>query len=285
MPRRPEEGGIVRTLAGHRIAVPETRELDRLARMLEERGASSLRCPLVAIRDVSDPAPIEAWLRCFAEAPFNDLVLLTGEGVRRLHAVARRAGLEHGFLDALRETRKIARGPKPGQALRELGLKADIRVEPATTGGIVAALSSYDLKGRSVGVQLYPDSPNTELMDFLASAEASPAPVLPYIYASEADECRVVELIDELADGRIDVIAFTSSPQVRRLFAVAKATGREAKLETAMRSVSIAAVGPVVEGELRRRGLEVAITPTSTYFMKPLVSAIEAALQASAADP
>jgi len=45
-------------LSGRRIALPETRELDRLARMLEEQGAETLRCPLIAIRDAPDPAPI-----------------------------------------------------------------------------------------------------------------------------------------------------------------------------------------------------------------------------------
>ena len=40
----------------------------------------------------------------------------------------------------------------------------------------------------------------------------------------------------------------------------------------------IAAVGPVVADEMRRRGFDVAITPEHAYFMKPLVSAIVTAL-------
>ena len=37
-------------LAGRRIAVPETRELDVFAQMLERHCANVVRCPLVAIR-------------------------------------------------------------------------------------------------------------------------------------------------------------------------------------------------------------------------------------------
>jgi hypothetical protein len=44
-----------RPLAGRRIALLEHRELDRLGRMLEEQGAETLRCPLVAIVDAVDP--------------------------------------------------------------------------------------------------------------------------------------------------------------------------------------------------------------------------------------
>ena len=45
--------------------VPETRELALFIGMLEERGATCLPCPLVAIHDAPDPAPVEAWLRRF----------------------------------------------------------------------------------------------------------------------------------------------------------------------------------------------------------------------------
>jgi uroporphyrinogen-III synthase len=53
-------------LSGRRIVVPETRELGQLVRMLEERGADTVPCPMIAIRDAPDPAPVEAWLRRFA---------------------------------------------------------------------------------------------------------------------------------------------------------------------------------------------------------------------------
>ena len=67
---------------GRLIVVPESRELDLFARMLEAQGAKTLRCPMVTILDAVDPAPIEAWLRRFAAGKFDDLILLTGEGLR-----------------------------------------------------------------------------------------------------------------------------------------------------------------------------------------------------------
>ncbi len=261
---------VASPLTGRRIALPETRELDRLARMFEEQGAETLRCPLVAIRDAPDPAPVRDWL---TRLPFDDLVLFTGEGLRRLHGVAQRLELEPAFLGGLRAARKITRGPKPERALRELGLKSDLRAEEPTTDGLIATLSSLDLSGRRIGVQLYPGDPNTRFTDFLRQAGAEPDPVLPYIYASAADDEKVVELIDGMADGAVDAIAFTSSPQVRRLFEVAAATRGEEALRTALQGIQIGAIGPVVAEALRRRGVEATITPDHGYFMKPLVSA------------
>jgi uroporphyrinogen-III synthase len=262
-------------LAGRHIALSETRELDRLARMLEEQGAETLRCPMVAIADAPDPAPVRDWLTRF---PFDDLVLFTGEGLRRLHGFAQRFDVEQGFLDGLRAARKITRGPKPERALRELGLKSDLRAEEPTTDGLIAILSAQDLRARQVGVQLYPGNPNTRFTDFLRQAGAEPYPVLPYVYAAAAEDEKVVALIESMARGEVDAIAFTSSPQVKRLFEVAAASGREQTLETALRATTIAAVGPIVAEELRRHGLQVTITPDHSYFMKPLVSAIVAAL-------
>jgi uroporphyrinogen-III synthase len=124
---------------------------------------------------------------------------------------------------------------------------------------------------------LYPGNPNTRFTDFLRQAGAEPDPVLPYVYAAAADDDKVVELIDRMANRAVDAIAFTSSPQVQRLFEVAGATRREEALASALREMQIGAVGPVVAEELRRRGLEATITPDHSYFMKPLVSAIVAA--------
>jgi uroporphyrinogen-III synthase len=265
-------------LSGRRIALPETRELDRLARMLEEYGAETLRCPLVAIGDAPDPAPVRDWL---LRLPFDDLVLFTGEGLRRLHGFARRLGLEPVFLDGLRVTRKITRGPKPERALRELGFKSDLRAKEPTTEGLIATLSADDLRGRRVGVQLYPNMRDTRLTDFLRGAGAEADTVLPYVYASAAEDEDVVGLIDRMAEGGVDAIAFTSSPQIQRLFDVAKAKAREEALRTALATTAIAAMGPVVATELRRRGFEAAIVPNHSYFMKPLVAAIVTALSDS----
>src|SRR3954471_14096757 len=105
-------------LTGYRILILETREEAQFSRLLSEQGADVLQCPMFTIHDVSDPAPIYAWIKRCIDAPFDDLVLMTGEGLRRLMKVVRRIGLEQEFITALGKTRKFARGPKPGKALR-----------------------------------------------------------------------------------------------------------------------------------------------------------------------
>lgn len=263
-------------LAGRRIIVPETRELEVLAGMLERHGASVTRCPLVAIRDADDAAPIVAWLERFAAAPPDDVILFTGEGLQRLHKLAEARGLADKFVAGLGKVRKITRGPKPARALRELGLKSDVAVVPPTTAGIIAALGGENLAGRRVAVQLYPDAP-PDLTDFLQNSGATVDPVLPYAYASAVDEDRVVAAIDAMAGGDIDLVAFTSGPQLRRLKAVAKAKNRDAALTQGFAKTRIAAVGPVAAAAVDAAGGTVAIQPDN-FHMRPMVNAIVTAL-------
>ncbi len=250
------------------IAVPEARELDLFTALLERRGARVLRVPLVAILDAPDPEPVLDWLRQFCAGSCDDLVLLTGEGLRRLLACLerRQPALRPLFLQRLAQARTITRGPKPARALRELGLAPAIEASTPTTDGVIASLSSLDLGARRVGLQLYGSDPNLKLQEFLRHKGAQVLPVAPYVYASAIDDAAVLALLDQLQTAAVDAIAFTSKAQIERLFAVAPA----AKVRAALAAVQVAVVGPVVAEALRQRGVRIDAMPQSSWSMKPL---------------
>lgn len=263
-------------LAGHCIAVPESRELDVFCAMLERRGAQVWRCPLVAIKDAPDPDPVIAWVRAFSQDSFDDLILLTGEGLRRLLGCidAHAPELRDDFVTALGRVRRITRGPKPGRVLRDLDLKPSLVAGQPTTEGVIATLQREEMTGRRVGVQLYGTEPNQRLMDFLREAGADGYPVAPYVYADDADDAQVLALIAAMDAGRVDSIAFTSMAQVERLYRVAGTAERTQTLEAAMEKATVAAVGPVVADALRAHGARVDVVPGESYFLKPMTSAL-----------
>jgi uroporphyrinogen-III synthase len=268
-------------LNGYRILILETREEAQFSRLLAEQGADVLQCPMFTIHDAPDPAPIEAWIRRFIDRPFDDLVLMTGEGLRRLLKLARRMNVEPEFIAAVAKPRKFARGPKPGRALREIGLEPQMTTEKPTSEGIAEMLSRVDLRGHRVGLQLYPDKDHSALTGSITAQGAELDPVLPYVYDAEAADANIVTAIDEMAKGAIDAIALTSSGQVRRLIEVAQKHGCEARLREGLARTPIASVGPVVSDELKSHGLRTDIYPANdAYFMKPLISAMAAALGA-----
>lgn len=266
-------------LNGYRVLILETREEAQFSRLLSEQGADVLQCPMFTINDAPDPAPIEGWIGRAIEKPFDDLVLMTGEGMRRLMKVVRRIGVEQEFIASLARSRKFTRGPKPGKALREIGLESQMTTEKPTSEGVAEMLSRLDLSGHRVGLQLYPDKDHGNLIDAIEARGAVVDPVLPYVYDSKAADANIVAAIDELAGGRIDAVALTNLGQIRRLIDTAKKHGWEQKLREGLTQTPIASVGPAVSDELRSHGLTAAIYPADeAFFMRPLISAMAAAL-------
>jgi uroporphyrinogen-III synthase len=267
-----------KSLEGRAIALAENRQLEDLAQMLLAEGASILRYPLVSILDAPDEAPVLAWLNDMIAGRFNLVIFFTGEGVRRLLGFADRAGIRPALLAALGTSRLLTRGPKPVQALKEVGITVSKVAAAPTTDGVIASLGEEVLQGKTVGVQLYSES-NPPLAEFLAAAGATMVSVLPYMYAPAADGDRVAELIGRLAGGEVDVLVFTSSPQIDRLLEVAKERHLDNDLTVGLARTKIAAVGPVIRDHLEQLGIRVSICPEQGFVMKNLVKHIRTAFE------
>jgi uroporphyrinogen-III synthase len=234
---------------------------------------------MFTIHDAPDPAPVEAWIVRAIEKPLDDMVLLTGEGLRRLMKVVRLIGVEEAFVAALGKARKFARGPKPGKALREIGLEPQITTEKPTSEGIAEMLSRLDLGGHRLGLQLYPDKDHSVLIGAIKAQGAEVDTVLPYAYDAQAADANIITAIDEMAAGRIDAVALTNLGQIRRLIEVARARGCEDRLRQGFDCTPIASVGPAVSDELKSHGLRADIYPAEdAFFMRPLISAMAVAL-------
>ncbi len=275
---------MTRPLEGKVVALAESRQLEDLVRLLQAEGAVPLRCPMLSILDAPDSEPVVAWMRDLIAGLFDLVVLMTGEAVRRMLGFAERAGLRDDYVAALGRTKTLTRGPKPGQALKELGLTATRVAPKPTTDGVIAALESESLAGRTVGLTLFGE-PNPALEGFLTKAGATVRPVLSYVYAPAADDERVLDLVNRLAAGEAAAIIFTSSPQIDRLFEVAEKHGLGATLREGLSRTRIAAVGPIVVEGLKEHGLTAAVCPEQGFQMKNLVQHLKRAFEATASEP
>jgi uroporphyrinogen-III synthase len=257
-------------LTGRVVALAEHRQLEELAALLEKEGATTLRCPLVAMLDAPDPVPVVAWLRNLIAGRFDYVVLMTGEGVRRLLGFAEREGLRDEYITALGRTRTVTRGPKPGAALKEISLTPWRVADAPTTDGVIATLKREDLAGRTVGVQFHGETVPA-LVQFLEQSGATVAAVQPYVYAPDAHAEQVADLIAKMDRGEVDLLVITSSPQVQRLFAVAEARGQTEALRRGLGRTCVAAVGPIAAESLRQHSARVDICPEQGFVMKNLV--------------
>jgi uroporphyrinogen-III synthase len=164
-------------LDGLTILVPESRELDLFVQLLEAEAAAAVRCPLVQILDLDDTAEAEAWIEQLMAGAFQDVIWLTGEGLRRLLRIAERNGCRAEFVEALGRSRMITRGPRPARAVRELGLQPGLAAATPTSQGVLDALSGEDIGSRS--------GEGGWLAAALRNRGAVVSAVTPYRYASQ----------------------------------------------------------------------------------------------------
>jgi uroporphyrinogen-III synthase len=140
-------------------------------------------------------------------------------------------------------------------------------------------MSRVDLRGHRVGLTLYPDKNHSALIGAIMAGGATVDAVLAYVYDAKAADANIASAIEEMAQGKVDAIALTNLGQVRRLVETARAHGWEDRLREGFARTPIASVGPAVSDELKSHGLHADISPAGeAYFMKPLISAMAAAL-------
>ena len=171
-------------------------------------------------------------------------------------------GIKAEFLLNLSNLTTVVRGPKPLAALNRAGVRVDISAKTPTSEGLAETLESQDLAGKRVGLQLY-GTPNPFLCSALEARGASVKTVSIYTYGSPTNLEPIASLIDDIINHRIDVVAFTSAPQVRFLFEAAANLGRAADLATSLNDKTVvASIGGVTNRALKENGITPKIVPS-----------------------
>jgi len=242
------------------VAITEHRFTREFGALFERLGAKVYACPVLEEKKVENRSELQSFVRNVCSGNQDVMIFLTGVGARFLIAEAETIGLKDQFLAALEKGMVVVRGPKPVAALRQFGVRIDVIPQTPTTEGVIEALDGKDLKGRHVGIQLY-GTPNPTLVSALESKGAQVTPVHIYDYGAIADPSAVNTLITKLLSDEIQVIAFTSAPQVRVLFDLAAQLGISDSLDGALRNVVIASIGEVTNRALEEKGLAPKIVP------------------------
>jgi uroporphyrinogen-III synthase len=270
-------------LEGRTIAFLEARRSREMASLVERQGGTPYIAPALREVPTADSPEVRDWIERLVSHEFDLVLFLTGVGCHTLLDAAASAGKLDSALRALDQTRVIARGPKPVHVLKQHGVRIDfVPPEPNTSDELLQELSSWDLTGKQLGLQVYGGStPFLErLLAGLDRLGARVHPVAPYRWERPVDEGALRDLIDACVSGRIDALAILSSSQIHNLFAVAEEHDASAALTAALNSprILVAAVGPVAAQALEEHGVRVGLQPEHPK-MGHLVLAIANTLQ------
>lgn len=239
-------------LRGMRVMVtrPDAQAGD-LARMLTDRGADVVRCPVIVI----EPLPVDlSRLRLLDQ--YDWIVFTSANGVERFFELLAEARMEvPGSL------RIAAIGPETAGRLEQRGLMVTIVPERYVAEDLAEAMPAALVKGARVFLPRAAGARDV-LPDRLRAHGATVKVIETYRAVSPPG---LAERLAGLLPG-VDVVTFTSSSTVRN-FAAAM---RSAPMP---RECRVACIGPITAGTARELGLRVDII-AQEYTARGLVEAL-----------
>ena len=264
-----QESKVMSGFAGSRVLALESRRAPELSKLISSYGGFPIVAP--AMREVPLESNSEALAfatRLFA-GEFDIVIFLTGVGARTLLGVVETTYKRDEYVAALQRIKVVARGPKPIAALREIGITPALTVpEPNTWRELLGALddaaqaaAGIRLNGARVAVQEYGVS-NPELLDGLEKRGARVTRVPVYQWALPDDLAPLRAAVQSLAEGKIDVVFFTTSVQAVHLFQVAAEMNLEKEMRVGLTRAMVASIGPTTSEELARQKIRVDLEPS-----------------------
>lgn len=251
---------------GRTVVAFESRMADIMAQAIARKGGKPLTAP--SMQEI--PLDKNPELFSFAEKLFSgqiDLIIfMTGVGTRMLVDGLSSKYPKEKIIEELKKRTLVVRGPKPVQALRELGITADVSVpEPNTFREILETLDlsrkSISLEGKTVAVQEY-GVPSAELLAGLKKRGAHVVEIPIYRWALPDDLKPLQNAIEAILNGEADFTFFTNAVQIRHLLKVAAETGHEKSLRKALSETVVASIGPTCSDALRQNGISVDFEPS-----------------------
>ncbi len=251
-----------RPLFGRGVVItrPEA-QAGELAALLRARGASVIHFPVIRI------APPESWERldqAFDKlATYNWIVFTSANGVSSFFRRLRERGMD---IRELKGIRIATIGPATAAAVERLGIRVDLVPEEFISEGVVRAFAGEDLRGCRV---LLPRAEEARDVIPAGLAELGASVDVVTAYRTVRSDRDAAELLPLFADGKVDVITFTSPSTVTHFLAI---MGPDFRLPAGVRT---ACIGPVTAAAARKAGLTVDILQ-ERFTIPELVDAIAA---------
>ncbi len=260
------------------VAILETRTGANLGQLIASRGGIPLLAPALAEEPDLDPEAIRSLLERWRERPMKIVIFQTGVGTRALFQATDELGLTAVMLELLAASTVVVRGPKPVGELNARRVRITHRAKsPFTTADVLEVIAGIPLAGEHVLIQQY-GAPNRELRAALEALGAEVHEIATYRWALPADRQPLLNLLDALAQARVDAVVFTSAVQVHNLFSVAE-PARASALAGQLNRCVVASIGPVCSRALAQFGVKPTFEADPPK-LGPLLAGLEAALAA-----
>ncbi len=238
-------------LFGKRVVLTRPQEQAReFSQLLAAYGAEPVEVPTIQIVPPASWQAIDAAMAGLST--YQWLIFTSVNGVRpfmdRLHAAGKDAR-------ALANLRLCAIGPRTAQELGTYGLTPDLIPTEFQAEGVIAALAHVGIRGSRILIpraevarEILPD----QLRELGATVEVIP------VYRTIAPAVDVASLTQQLQDGQVAVVTFTSSSTVRNFMEL---FGGRDRVRPLLAGVVVACIGPITARTAEEYGVTVTVMP------------------------
>jgi uroporphyrinogen-III synthase len=249
-------------LEGYTIGVTADRRADEQMKLLAGRGAECLHGPVIKTHPVGSEDEMQAATQLLLDNPPDMVIFTTGLGVRGWLEAADAVRIGDELRDVFGQAELLARGPKATGALVTVGFEVAWTAPRARYDDITELLSTRDMHGSRVAVQL-DGAGAKELCDQIEAMGADVVRVPVYRWSLPADSSDAERLIRAVVERRVDALTFTAKPAVENFLEIAGFMSVVDEVVEVIDSgqVRVFCVGPVCATGITEAGLPEPFVP------------------------
>lgn len=241
----------------------ESRRAKEMEALIQKEGGIPFVAPSLREIPLEENARVFEFGQKLFSSEIEILVLLTGVGTRFLIETLKTKYQLEEIRSRLKSVILVARGPKPIAALAQIQLKPNLSVpEPNTWHEIVKILDQKNLiQSHRIAIQEY-GTPN-ELLTAALKEKGAQVLVVPVYRWELPENLKPLKMaIQKIAEGKVDVLLWTSAQQLVHVLQVARQLGQEDALRQGAKKAVIASIGPIASEALARNGFSVDFEPS-----------------------
>ena len=200
------------------IAILETRTGAHLGQLITSRGGVPLLAPALAEEPDLDIGELQSLLALWRTRPMKLVIFQTGVGTRALFQATDGLGLTNELLELLAASTVVVRGPKPVGELNARRVRIAHRASsPFTTADVLDSIAPIPIACEHVLIQQY-GAPNRMLRAALEQRGATVHEIATYRWALPVDRQPLLNLLEALAQKRVDAVVFERSAGSQSVF-------------------------------------------------------------------
>lgn len=254
---------MTKNLENLHIVSFESRRAKEIKALIQKEGGTALVAPSLREIPIDENPQVLEFGRHLFSGQIDVLILLTGVGTKFLIEILKKKYPLEEIRSHFKSIILVARGPKPIAALAQIQLKPNFSVpEPNTWHEIVKTLELKNLiASHKIAIQEY-GVRNKELISTLQEKGAQVSVVPVYRWELPEDLEPLKKAIQIIAEGKVDVLLWTSAQQLINVLKIARELGQEEAFREGIKKAIIASIGPMASETLIRNGFPVDFEPT-----------------------